>query len=171
MATRKTASKVSKKAELNLEFDKPKKSQQNKAKRTLKKLSPVTFFVAVLFLAIGAAGGWFGVKFLTKNDCFILNGKDEITLTVGAKYIDEGANVIEFGKDIAAKVSVETNMDKNQDGSYTSNEVGTFYMVYTVDSIKYGTIFKVQKIRLVTFVEESEEEEHNSAQTVEVLYE
>ena len=171
MATRKTASKVSKKAELNINLNKPTKSQQNKTKRTLKKLSPLTLFLVVLFLGGGLVGGWFGVKILTKNDCFEIIGKDEITLTLGESYLDEGTNIIEFGKDISKKATVETNLIKNEDGTYTSNEVGTFYMVYTVNSIKYGTIFKIQKIRLITFVEESEQEEVSSAQSVEVKYE
>ena len=156
MATRKTASKVSKKVELNIDIKKPKKSSQNKAKRTLKKMGGLTIFLVVLFLGIGGAGGWFAVKMLTANDCFTLNGKDEITLTIGEHYTDESVKIVEFGKDISQKVQVETNLTKNEDGTFTSAEVGTFYMTYTVSSIKYGTIFKIQKIRLVTFVEPSE---------------
>lgn len=76
MATRKTASKVSKKAELNINLNKPTKSQQNKTKRTLKKLSPLTLFLVVLFLGGGLVGGWFGVKILTKNDCFEIIGQE-----------------------------------------------------------------------------------------------
>ncbi len=171
MATRKTASKVSKKAKLNIELNKPKKSQKNKAQRTLKKLSPLTLLLVLLFLGGGVAGGWFGVKILTKDDTFTLNGKDEITLTLGEKYVDEGVNIIEFGKNISSKVQKETNLIKNQDGTFTSDEVGTFYISYTVDSIKYGSIFKIKKVRLISFVEPSEEEEKNSIQEVEVNHE
>ena len=96
---------------------------------------------------------------MVKNDCFILDGKDEITLQIGEKYTDEGAKVIAFGKDDASKIKTETNMKRNNDGTYYSNEEGTFYIKYTVNNLKYGTIFKVQKIRLITFVEETEQEE------------
>jgi len=171
LATRKTASKTSKKAELNIKIKQPKKSQQNKAKRTLKKMSPATFGLAFLLLIVGAVGGWFGVKIFTKNDCFEIVGKDEITLTLGEKYSDEGVNIVEFGKDISEKAITDTNLKKDSDGKLYSDEIGTFYITYTVDSIKYGTIFKVQKVRLITFVEGAELEEFESAQSVEVKYE
>ena len=35
-------------------------------------------------------------------------------------------------------------------------------MIYTVDNLKYGKIFKVQKIRLITFVEATEQDEIDS---------
>ena len=166
MATRKTASKTSKKATADFNFDinsKSNKKTSKKVNKTLKKLSFGAMLVAVLFLAIGAVGGYFGLKVVSKNDCFVLNGKDEITLQIGESYTDEGAKVVAFGQDEADKVIIETNLTKNEDGTYTSNEVGTFYMVYKVDDFKYGTIFKIQKIRLITFVEATEQDEIDSA--------
>ena len=157
MATRKTATKTTKKASLNINIKSPSKTKTKKVIRKIKKISPTALIISFLLLIGGACGGWFGTQFITKNDCFTLIGKDEITKVVGQSYVDQGVNVISFGKDLKDKVKVETNLTKNQDGTYTSNEVGTFYMIYTVDSIKYGTIFKVQKIRLITFVEESED--------------
>ena len=56
-------------------------------------------------------------------------------------------------------VIIETNLIKNPDGTYTSNEEGTYYIAYTVNNFKYGTLFKIQKIRLITFVEATEEGE------------
>ena len=44
----------------------------------------------------------------------------------------------------------------NLNSENKSNEVGTFYVKYSSNSIKYGKIFKVEKIKLVTFVEASE---------------
>ena len=157
MATKKTASKTTKKASLNIDIKSPSKTKAKKVARKLKKLSPTALVVSLFLLIGGACGGWFGTQFITKNDCFTLIGKDEITKVVGQSYVDQGVNVVSFGKDLKDKVKVETNLTKNQDGTYTSDEVGTFYMIYTVDSIKYGTIFKIQKIRLITFVEESED--------------
>ena len=54
------------------------------------------------------------------------------------------------------KVYVETNLKQHQDGSYYAEEVGTYYIIYKVDDIKYGKIFTVQRIRLITFVEAEE---------------
>ena len=166
MATRKTASKTSKKATADFSWEvnsKPSKRTSKKVNKHLKKLSIGAILVSVLVLAIGAVGGYFGLKVVSKNDCFALNGKDEITLQIGKKYVDEGVKVIAFGKDEANKVKLETNLTKNNDGSFTSNEVGTFYIVYTVDNFKYGTLFKIKKIRLITFVEATEQEEIDSA--------
>ena len=162
MATRKTASKTSKKATVNFNWDtnKPSKRTSKKVNKELKKLSVGAILVAVMLLVVGAVGGFFGLKVVMKNDCFVLNGQDEITLTLGEKYTDEGAKVIAFGKDDANKVTIETNLTKNEDGTYSADEVGTYYMVYKVDNIKYGKLFKVQKIRLITFVEASEGAEY-----------
>jgi len=164
MATKKTANKVSKKAEINFNFNKPNKSQKRKAQTKIKKLSAGKLALAVVLLIGGAIGGWFGGNTLIKNDCFTLVGKDEITLTVGKSYQDQGVKAIAFGKDVSSTATIETNLTLNPDGTYTSHQVGTYYMVYKVDSIKYNGIFKVQKIRLITFVEESED----TPSTVEV---
>ena len=162
MATRKTASKTSKKATVNFNWDtnKPSKRTSKKVNKELKKLSVGAILVAVMLLVVGAVGGFFGLKVVMKNDCFVLNGQDEITLQLGKTYTDEGAKVIAFGKDDANKVTIETNLTKNEDGSYTAEEVGTYYMVYKVENLKYGKLFKVQKIRLITFVEVSEGAEY-----------
>ena len=164
MATRKTASKTSSKVKVDINIDKPSKRTSKKINKQLKKVSPTAIMLAILLLVVGAVGGFFAVKVLTKNDCFVLNGKDEITLTLGETYTDEGAKVIAFGKDDADKVVMETNLTKNEDGTFSAAEVGTYYITYNVNNLKYGSIFKVQKIRLITFVEPSETEEIESAE-------
>ena len=158
MATRKTASKQSKKATINFDWDtnKPNKKTTKKINKNLKKLSASAILVATILLVVGAVGGFFGLKVLMRNDCFALNGNDEITLELGKTYTDEGAKVVAFGKDEKDKVIIETNLTINEDGTYSADEVGTYYMVYKVENLKYGKLFKVQKIRLITFVEVSE---------------
>ncbi len=159
MATRKTASKTSKKASISFDWDnnsKPSKKNSKKAKKQLKKLGFGAVMMALFLLAIGAAGGYFGVKFLTKTDCFELVGKDEITLQLGEIYTDEGANVVSFGKDVSDNIEVETNLEIDSNGKYFAESEGTYYMIYKSKNFKYGTIFKVQKIRLITFVDATE---------------
>ena len=51
---------------------------------------------------------------------------------------------------------MSTNLKKDIQGNYYAEEEGTYYITYTVDSLKYGSIFKIQKIRLITFVEPTE---------------
>lgn len=83
-------------------------------------------------------------------------GKDEISVEIGSSYYDQGVKIISFGKDQQESVEIETNLTKNADGSYTSNEEGTFYIKYKSNSFKYGKLFKVERIRLISFVEASE---------------
>ena len=165
MATRKTAGKTSKKATVDFDWNVNGSSKKNhrRANKAIKKIGVGAILISVVVLAFGAVGGYFGVKFLTKDDCFVLNGKEEITLQVGEKYVDDGANVVAFGKNISNKVEIETDLTKNEDGTYSSTEEGTYYMIYTVDHFKYNSIFKIQKIRLITFVEPTEQEEIDNA--------
>ncbi len=164
MATRKTANKTSSKAKLDLSFDEKKiKKSSKKVDKHIKKVSASAILIAIFLLIGGALGGYFAIQPLIKDDCFELIGKDEITLMIGETYKDEGVKVVAFGQDDKDKVKVNSNMEKDEKGNYTSKEEGTFYLEYTVDDIKYGSIFKIKKIRLVTFVEPSEQEEINSA--------
>ncbi|MBR1987965.1 MAG: hypothetical protein IKA36_02880 [Clostridia bacterium] len=164
MATRKTASKTSSKVKLDINLnEKQIKKSSKKAKKQLKKISFKTILITLLILVLGTAAGYFALQPMMKNDCFIINGKDEITLTIGESYKDEGAKIIAFGKDISTDAKVKTNMEVDEQGNYTSKVEGTYYMEYTVDHFKYGSIFKIKKVRLITFVEPSEEDEKISA--------
>lgn len=155
MATRKTASKTSKKATINFNWNKPNKKETKKAEKQLKKLSIGGTLALILMLGFGAVGGFFGVKFLTRNDCFVLNGADEITIQLDDRYVDQGAKVVAFNRDESEDIEIETNLKVDENGYY-AEEVGTYYMVYKSKNIKYNSLFKVQKIRLITVVEASE---------------
>ena len=160
MAIRKNTSKVSKKVQADISIDKPSKRTTRKVKTKLKKLSAGTVFFVILLLVLGVVGGYFGVKYISRNDCFEIVGQDEITLEIGSEpYEDKGVKVVAFGVDETDKVQIETNLKKNSDGKYYAETEGTYYIKYTVDNIKYGSIFKVQKIRLIHFVEPTESEE------------
>ena len=161
MSIKKTASKTSKKAEINVSFksNSKRKTSAKKVSKQIKKLGFGTIMIAVIVIAISLVGGYFGGKFLLRNDCFVLNGKDEITLQIGEKYTDEGAKVVVFGKNEESKLKVETNLKQNSDGTYYSDSEGTFYIVYSVDNFIYGKLFNIKKIRLITFVEPTEPDE------------
>lgn len=200
MATRKTATKTTQKAKLNLGFGdnvensaskykkssstssrggrksstsksttskrtvssniaQPSKRTQKKVEKTIKKASPVAIIVAILFLVVGLGAGWLTTSIICKNDCFNIVGMDEISIEIGTDYVDQGVKIVAFGKDESASVSIETNLTKNADGSLTSSEEGTFYIKYKSNCFKYGKLFKVEKIRLVSFVLPSEPSE------------
>lgn len=157
MATRKNASKVSSKASLNINLDEKATNKSLKsAGKEVKKMGAGSIILVIVLLIVGIAGGVLVSYFLTRNDCFEIIGQEELTLTLDETYTDEGVNVISFNKDVSDKVKIDTNLTKNPDGTYSADEVGTYYIIYTVDDFKYGTIFNVQKIRLITFVETSE---------------
>lgn len=198
MATRKTATKTTQKAKLNLGFGEnqkisatgtkkssstaargrqsstrkttanktsntnfaiPSKQTQKKVEKTIKKFSPVAIVVAILFLVVGLGAGWFATSIICKNDCFDIVGMDEISIEIGTNYVDQGVKIVAFGKDQTDSVSIETNLTQNDDGSLTSSEEGTFYIKYKSNCLKYGKLFKVEKIRLVSFVLPSEASE------------
>ena len=155
MAVRKTATKTSHRASLDYEIsDKKAKRNINKTAKSVSKLGSRGILVFFICLLIGIAAGFGVYKIVCKNDCFQIIGADEITLTLDEKYEESGVKIVEFGKDISDKVKIETNLNLDENGK--SKEVGTFYVKYTVDSVKFGKLFKIQKIKLITFVEASE---------------
>lgn len=157
MSTRKIAKKTTRKATINLSQTECKTSKKGRKtiEKKIKKSSPLMLFLAVIFLMLGIGGGYLTYWLISKNDCFEILGSEEVTLTLDEEYTDEGVSIIEFGKDISKNAVYATNL-KERDGRFYSDEVGTFYIKYSVDSLKYGKIIKIEKVRLITFVESSE---------------
>lgn len=155
MATRKTASKTSKKAESGISLNLSKKSK-NSAKKVARKVGLKALIIFFACLVLGAAIGSGAWAIVCRNDCFEIVGQDNISLQMNETYTDEGVKIVAFGRDEKQSVSIETDLTKNEDGTYSATDVGTYYIKYISSCLKYGKIFKVEKIRLITFVEESE---------------
>ena len=159
MATRKNASKTSSRAKSNINTSalKVDKKSQRQVENTLKNTSVKVLIFGLVFLIVGlllGAGAWWIV---CRNDCFAIIGNDEIELTLDETYEDFGVKVVAFGKRLDADdIIIETNLKKDTDGKYYADEVGTYYIKYSTENFKYGKLFKVEKVRLVTFVEPSE---------------
>lgn len=159
MATRKNAKKTSSKAksELDLNTLKVDKKTKKSAEKALKNTSGKVLLRAVCCLLIGiilGVGAWWIV---CRNDCFEIIGNDEIELTLDEKYEDLGVKVVSFGRRLDAdEIIIERNLEIDENGNYYSNEVGTFYIKYSTNDFKYGKLFKVERVRCVTFVEPSE---------------
>ena len=158
MAVRNKATKTSKKAESGISVSDIEVSSKTKknAEKALKNAGAKVLLCVFIFLIVGivvGAGAWW---FVCKDDCFELIGNDEIVLTLDEEYVDDGVNIIAFGQDQSDSVVIETNLSVNDAGNYYSDEIGTFYITYKSECFKYGKLFKVQKVRLVTFVEVSE---------------
>ena len=159
MATRRKTSKSSSRARLNIDLDDISfsKRTRNKATKELKKTNLKTWVIAILVLIIGVGIG-IGAWFLTsKNDCFELIGAEELMLTLEETYTDQGVKIVSFNNDVSDTVVIETDLEKDNDGKYYAEEVGTYYIKYSSKDIKYGKIFKIEKIRLITFVEPSDD--------------
>lgn len=164
MATKKTATKSTSKAKLNIDVDlnsknnkKTTKKATKKTLKTVKNASAGSIAIALVLLIVGLGvglGAWF---FVCKDDGFLMNGQEEITLTLDEKYADDGVKIVEFGQDKSSSFELETNLKKSDDGKYYSDEVGTFYITYKATTTLYGKIFNIQKIRLITFVEASDD--------------
>lgn len=169
------AKKVKTKAKINWGWDAP-ENRNGKATRSTKsnrsvsrKIKKIGIKALLIILFVTLIGGAIGVGacwIVSRNDCFDIIGKDEITLTIKAEgeqvssdnsYYDEGVKIVSFGRDVADTIYIETNLKQNEDGSYYSDEVGTYYIIYKSNDIKYGKIFTVQRIRLITFVESTPE--------------
>ena len=126
------------------------------AKKAVKSIGLKPLVTAVICLIISLILGA-GVCFIVgKNDRFDIVGNEELSLTLTETYIDQGVDIREFGLNLSGKAVTETNLKRNEKGEYYAEEAGTYYIIYTVKSVKFGFIYPTQKIRLITFVEPSE---------------
>lgn len=133
------------------------KRLKKQVKTLHKRFSAGALISIILCFILGAMVGIGAEKLVTKNDTFELKGNVEYKYNVGDDifYQEEGYKVISFGKDLTEKVKITTNLKTDEDGNYycSNAEAGEYYIIYTVDSKKYG---KVQKFRTFT-VEDSNE--------------
>ncbi len=126
------------------------KTQKN-IEKTIKKTHPITLLIGLVSLVVGIVAGYFASSFITKNDTFELVGESEVSFLVGSTgvYTDEGVTCISYGRDLSKNVVINTNMIKNSDGTYAFDtaEEGEYYIIYTIDDIKYKGI---QRVRVIT---------------------
>ena len=123
------------------------------AKKAVRKTHRAITWIALIFLSLGFAIGYFGGEYLCVNDRFTLNGETHIVIEQGTEYtyFEEGATVISLGRDISSEVMVETDLTATENGTYpidTSVEK-VYTITYTVDDFRYGS---VKKIRFITVI-------------------
>lgn len=134
-----------------------KKTQKN-VNSTLKKVGFKGILIALCVLVVFVAIGGGACYFLTKDDCFKLNGNANVEFSVETPYIEEGFTVIEFGRDVSSKVEIETNMIVDENGNYTPQYdelgnpiIGQYYIIYRAKTFKYSKFSTIERIRFVTF--------------------
>ena len=124
---------------------------KRKAKSKVRRIHPMTFVICFLALALGIGAGVGAYTVICAEDCFKLRGDEDYTVSVGASvtYKDEGVKVISFGKNISSEVEVKTNLKEIDDGVYAvdTTEPAEYYIIYTVDDVKYKNI---QRVRTIT---------------------
>lgn len=126
------------------------KSEQKKILKTAKKISPITIVLLVAFFAFGLITGFLAMGQVCKNDTIEVLGQKAITYQVGTgstTYTEEGIKAIAFGEDISASVEIDSNLP-NQNGIYEIDltEEGEYYIKYTFNHLKFGTVIKYRTI-------------------------
>ena len=126
------------------------KSQQNKVKKYAKKVKPLTWILAIVFLAVGAGAGYLTITQVCKNDTIEVLGTKAITYNTGAgtvAYTDEGIKAIVFGQDVSESVEIESNLEKVGDQYQIDlSTEGDYYIKYTITHFKFGTVVKYRTI-------------------------
>ena len=107
------------------------------------KLSPLF----VIFLILGILGGVGASYFMTKDDCFVMNGSKTIEIELNGTYQEQGVKVVEFGKDISSKVEIVI-YDENDDivESINTSEDTEYSIVYKVDSLKWEKYTLIRRV-------------------------
>lgn len=126
------------------------------AVRAVKKAGGKTILTAFICFILALALGAGICFFLGRNDKFDLLGEDHIYLQINEKYSDSGVDIREFGLNFSNKAVIETDLETDSDGNYYAENSGDYYISYTVKSLKFGLVYPVRKIRLVSVIGESE---------------
>ena len=142
------------------------KDIERAAKKSMKK-NAVIWIVAVLFIVIGAVGGFFGIKLAFKNDTFemLAYANGEYDIVIGAEeatktYTELGVKCVSFGKDESDKCTVtyyyreDLSQEQTQVDKVDVNKAGMYYAVYTTTASRYKTVTLIRNI-YVTGVEDN----------------
>ena len=150
------ATKISKKS-LNTDFE-ISRSTRSKAKRSMKKLG-FNWLLAIIFLVIGAVGGFFVSKYAFKSDTYSMiayaNGETDVYIGIDEtlqEYTELGVKCIAFGKDVSKDFTVTyyfrddlTNKEVEV-SEVDETKPGIYYAVYKAPSIKYSSVKLIRNI-------------------------
>ena len=119
----------------------------------------VVWLVAVLFLIIGAVGGFFAIKYAFKDDTFAMRAYENgsIDITIGedgdaTTYTELGARCISFGKYESKNVKVtyyyraDSTEEKVKVDEVDETKAGMYYAVYTTKASRYKNIKLIRNI-------------------------
>lgn len=129
-----------------------------KTKKPRRQRDLAIIFVAIFFV-IGVLGGFFGCKYLTRNDVYEMvkyeNGETDVVIEKDGDvtdYVERGVKCIAFGKDYSKNYTVKyyyrddlTNDEKLVE-SVDENTPGIYYAVYEVPTAKYKIVKLIRNI-------------------------
>ena len=93
-----------------------------------KNIVPI-IIIALVFIAFMLAGYFLSTS-ITKNDAFTLNNSNkELAIEVNGEYVEEGAKVISFGKDVSEYLVIEI---RDEDGNIVDEIDTSFDTEYAI---------------------------------------
>ena len=150
------ATKVGKKSfDADIEIS---RSSSRKIKRSMRK-SSLGWFLALLVLVVGFAGGFVAHKLIFSKDVYEMtayaSGETDIfigTSEENSTYTELGVKCVAFGKDYSKECTVTYYYRENaSDEAVKVNEVdetkpGTYYAVYKTPAKKYSSVKLIRNI-------------------------
>lgn len=125
----------------------------------------IIWIVVILFIILGAVGGFFGIKYAYKDDTFSMlpfaNGQTDIVIGTDEefqKYYELGAKCISFGKNQSEDVEItyyyraDLSEDQVKVDKVDETKPGMYYAVYTTKAARYKSVTLIRNI-YVTGVE------------------
>ena len=128
------------------------------AAKSMKK-SAVAWIVVLLFLIVGAVGGFFAHKLAFKNDVYQMvtyaNGQADVYIGADEEfqtYTELGVKCISFGKDVSNECTVkyyyrtDLTEDQVEVSEVDETKPGIYYAVYSNTSKKYKSVTLIRNI-------------------------
>lgn len=127
-----------------------KKSKTQKSiEKEIKKMHPLTKFIAAVSFIVALVVAFSASYFIQKNDKFELIGEQTITMNVGGKYIEPSLNdaivCVSFGRNVNSSVTIN-NQESTYDPTTSPTVAGTYYIVYQTSDFKFKDITRIRKI-------------------------
>lgn len=113
----------------------------------------LVFILAVVLFALGAAGGFFGLQALTKDDGFSMIGQDFVEISMYTAYEEQGATSVFFGREGEVRTAYYYREDISYDPvaveSVDTSVNGFYYAVYTSDALPYRGVELIRTIEVM----------------------
>ena len=135
------------------------------AEKSAKRLPNIAKLIIAFFFIMGTVASFFVLQFVCKNDCFEINGRKSISLSINETYTDEGVKIVAFGKDISSEANITiykgNEVVESFDQIDTSQE-GVYQIMYTTSSFRFKDVKLIRTITIVSNETEDYEGEEDS---------